>query len=194
MSKFIELGRASMIVRVKNAIVKNHANGSFEYMSDAQKTVEAEKLAVIVVDAARKIFCEKMNNPLIALGDLTASIESRETVAILTARDMAAKAYFKTSNEGVAIPEFLGVAMGFFELPTAKSIQKLEQAGIALYGSRWQTELAASLKNADGKSLDARRIRQWLAGDYATPEWIWPQIKQLAEHRKQQIDELIGKL
>jgi len=72
--------------------------------------------------------------------------------------------------------------------------EKLEQAGIALYGSRWQTELAASLKNADGKPLDARRIRQWLAGDYATPEWVWPQIKQLAEHRKQQIDELIGKL
>lgn len=72
--------------------------------------------------------------------------------------------------------------------------EKLEQAGIALFGSRWQTELAASLKNADGKPLDPRRIRQWLAGDYATPEWVWPQIKQLAEQSKQQIDELITKL
>ena len=71
---------------------------------------------------------------------------------------------------------------------------KLEQAGIALFGSRWQTELSASLKNADGKPLDARRIRQWLAGDYATPEWVWPQIKLLAEQRKQQIDELIPTL
>lgn len=76
----------------------------------------------------------------------------------------------------------------------APKISKLEIAGVVLFGSRWQTELAASLKNADGKPLDARRIRQWLAGDYATPEWVWPQIKQLAEQRKQQIDELITKL
>jgi len=71
---------------------------------------------------------------------------------------------------------------------------KLEQAGIALFGSRWQTELAASLKNADGNPLDARRIRQWLAGDYATPEWIWPKIKLLAVQRGTEIDELISKL
>lgn len=72
--------------------------------------------------------------------------------------------------------------------------EKLEQAGIALFGSRWQTELAASLKNADSKPLDVRRIRQWLAGDYATPEWVWPQIKQLAEQRRTEIDSLISKL
>lgn len=76
----------------------------------------------------------------------------------------------------------------------APKVSNLEMAGRALYGSRWQTELSASLKNADGKPLDARRIRQWLAGDYATPEWVWPQIKQLAEQRRTEIDSLISKL
>lgn len=76
----------------------------------------------------------------------------------------------------------------------APKISKLEMTGITLFGSRWQTELSASLKNADGKPLDARRIRQWLAGDYATPEWVWHQIKLLAEQRKVEIVELITKL
>ena len=72
--------------------------------------------------------------------------------------------------------------------------EKLELAGIALFGSRWQTELSASLKNADGKPLDARRIRQWLAGERPVPVGVWTDIKLLAEQRKRQIDELITKL
>lgn len=72
--------------------------------------------------------------------------------------------------------------------------EKLKYAGIALFGSRWQTELAASLKNADGKPLDPRRIRQWLAGDYATPEWVWPKIRELATKRKSEIESLLNDL
>ena len=71
---------------------------------------------------------------------------------------------------------------------------KLEQAGIALFGSRWQTELSASLKNADGKPLDARRIRQWLAGERPVPVGVWADIKLLAEQRRAEIVELIAKL
>jgi len=190
MSKFIELDRASMIVRVVAALTK-HIKAQPDFTSDELIHVQAD--AEKITSAAIKKFMQEMDAPTNWIGTVQATIEKREELAIWRARDEAAKTYFKT-DEPCILPELLGVAMGFYFEPTAKSIQKLEQAGIALYGSRWQTELAASLKNADGKPLDARRIRQWLVGDYATPEWVWPQIKQLAEHRKQQIDELITKL
>lgn len=190
MSKFIELDRASMETRLVIALEKHlRAQPDFTSVDLIHIKTDAKK----IVDTAISTFMKKINEPAIWVGTVMSTLSNREELAINAACSAAAKSYFNT-YEFCVLPDLLGVAMGFYFEPTAKSIQKLEQAGIALYGSRWQTELAASLKNADGKPLDARRIRQWLAGDYATPEWVWPQIKQLAEHRKAEIDELVTKL
>jgi len=66
--------------------------------------------------------------------------------------------------------------------------EKLTECGLALYGQTWQTQLGNAL------GTDSRRIRQWLAGERPVPIGVWTDIKLLAEQRKQQIDELIGKL
>ena len=70
------------------------------------------------------------------------------------------------------------------------SIQKLEAAGRALYGKTWQTQLSANLVNSKGNPLDHRRLQHWAAGNVPVPEWIWPQIKVLAEQRKKEIEDL----
>lgn len=66
--------------------------------------------------------------------------------------------------------------------------EKLTECGLALYGQTWQTQLGNAL------GTDSRRIRQWLAGERSVPDGVWTDIKLLAEQRKQQIDELIGRL
>lgn len=61
-------------------------------------------------------------------------------------------------------------------------IETLKLTGVALYGPRWQTNLARDL----GLS-DARRVRQWIAGDRRIPFHIWPEVGKL-------IDAKISKL
>jgi len=71
------------------------------------------------------------------------------------------------------------------------SIKKLEAAGCALYGKTWQTQLSANLVNSKGNPLDHRRLQHWAAGNVHVPEWIWPQIKVLAEQRKKEIEDFL---
>lgn len=59
-------------------------------------------------------------------------------------------------------------------------VELLVEAGRALYGDRWQTDMAAAL----GLS-DARRIRQWLTGDRPTPPGIWKDLLTLIDERNQ---------
>lgn len=66
--------------------------------------------------------------------------------------------------------------------------QKLTKCGLALFGNSWKSSLAEAL------NVDPRRITHWLDGTRPVPEGVWADIKQLAEQRKQQIDELIAKL
>jgi len=54
----------------------------------------------------------------------------------------------------------------------------LIKSGKALYGERWQTDLARDLGLSDG-----RRIRQWLSGDRPIPEGIWNDIAKLLADR-----------
>lgn len=65
----------------------------------------------------------------------------------------------------------------------------LEAAGKALYGDRWQTDLSRDL----GLS-DARRIRQWLAGDRPIPNGIWADLLELLRQRRISIDDVIDQL
>lgn len=65
--------------------------------------------------------------------------------------------------------------------------QALINVGLALYGERWQTDLARDLGLSDG-----RRIRQWLSGDRPIPEGIWDDLGKLLADRKNVINEALN--
>ncbi len=67
-----------------------------------------------------------------------------------------------------------------------KDIAELCLAGEALFGPRWQTDLARELKLSS-----PRRVRQWIKGERAIPLGIWPEICELLEKRKIQINQVI---
>jgi len=52
-------------------------------------------------------------------------------------------------------------------------------SGSALYGARWQTDLARDLGLSDG-----RRVRQWLSGDRSVPAGVWRDIDKLINERR----------
>ena len=68
-----------------------------------------------------------------------------------------------------------------------KKKEVLIKSGQALYGERWQTDLARDLGLSDG-----RRIRQWLSGDRPIPEGVWNDIAKLLTERKMVIDEALN--
>lgn len=65
----------------------------------------------------------------------------------------------------------------------------LEAAGKALYGDRWQTDLSRDLRLSD-----ARRIRQWMAGERPIPKGIWDDLRVLLAERQISIQEVLDKL
>lgn len=65
----------------------------------------------------------------------------------------------------------------------------LEMVGNALYGDRWQTDLARDLKLSD-----ARRIRQWMAKERPIPVGIWADVLGLLRHRQLSLDSVIKSL
>lgn len=64
------------------------------------------------------------------------------------------------------------------------------EIGRTLYGSKWQEELAKHIINLDGVLLDSRRVRQWACGARPVPIWILPELKKLAQKRKEDILEI----
>lgn len=62
--------------------------------------------------------------------------------------------------------------------PKQLGLSDLEKAGKALYGERWQTDLAHALG-----LKDARRIRQWMAEDRPIPPGVWNDIADLLRSR-----------
>jgi hypothetical protein len=64
------------------------------------------------------------------------------------------------------------------------------EIGRALYGSKWQEELARNIINLDGVELDSRRVRQWACGARPVPAWLLPELKKLAQKRKEDILEI----
>lgn len=65
-------------------------------------------------------------------------------------------------------------------------IEDLKTAGELLYGERWQTNLSKDL----GLS-DARRIRQWMAGDRPLPTGIVDDAKKLIEQRVKKMADFL---
>lgn len=63
--------------------------------------------------------------------------------------------------------------------PYLKSdVEALIAVGKVLYGERWQTDLARDLKLSD-----ARRIRQWVAGERNMPTGIRSELAALLRER-----------
>jgi hypothetical protein len=71
----------------------------------------------------------------------------------------------------------------------SKGPDELAEAGQALYGERWQTDLARDLGIAD-----ARRVRQWMTGDRPIPAGVWADIARLLRQRGLNAISLSGKL
>lgn len=53
----------------------------------------------------------------------------------------------------------------------------LREAGEALYGPRWQSDLARDLGVSD------RTVRRWIAGTFDVPDGVWTQIRALLRQR-----------
>ena len=66
--------------------------------------------------------------------------------------------------------------------------EQLRRAGEALYGSRWQSDLARTLGVGD------RRVREWAAGDRRTPPGVWADIASLLRQRQSDISTLLADL
>lgn len=63
---------------------------------------------------------------------------------------------------------------------------RLRLVGEALYGSRWQSDLARALGVGD------RRVREWVAGDRRIPPGVWADIASLLRDRRGMIDSLLA--
>jgi len=75
------------------------------------------------------------------------------------------------------------------ELGKKYTIDDLKTIGQALYGERWQTDLS----NALGLS-DARRIRQWLAGERSIPFGIWQDLAAILKTKQMQMSEILNSI
>lgn len=94
----------------------------------------------------------------------------------------------KTEDQG---PFWIGYYHYLSALDAAKKYgaSELAAAGVALYGDRWQTDLARGLGLSDG-----RRIRQWLAGERPIPPGAWSDIAGLLRHRQISIQSVLNNL
>jgi hypothetical protein len=64
----------------------------------------------------------------------------------------------------------------------------LRAAGVALYGQRWQSDLARDLDVA------IRSVQRWDAGTHPIPDTIWPELLELLKNRGIEIIEVRRKL
>lgn len=63
----------------------------------------------------------------------------------------------------------------------------LHRVGAALYGPRWQSELARALLVSD------RTVRRWAAGE-APPEGVWAELAELIRARLAQLQRAAEEL
>lgn len=68
------------------------------------------------------------------------------------------------------------------------SPELLRQAGEALYGERWQTDLARDL------DVNDRTMRRWATGQSAIPEGVAKQLRELLAMRTAAIEGVVSKL
>jgi len=64
----------------------------------------------------------------------------------------------------------------------------LAEAGEALYGTRWQSDLARDLGVSD------RTVRRWAAGTHQMPAGVYLDLLRLTQERGQALDDLAPRL
>lgn len=64
----------------------------------------------------------------------------------------------------------------------------LAECGKALYGPRWQSDLARDLGVSD------RTMRRWVAGTHDVPQGLYTDLLRIAEERAHVLDELTERL
>lgn len=68
------------------------------------------------------------------------------------------------------------------------SSKLLQDTGEALYGPRWQTEMARALQVSD------RTVRRWVAGSDDVPDGVYLDMWRLCEEKVADLDDLMPKL
>lgn len=63
-------------------------------------------------------------------------------------------------------------------MTTRKDLRLFARIGEALYGPRWQTDLANDLDVAD------RTLRRWIANESAIPAGVWEQLFSKLQGRR----------
>lgn len=64
----------------------------------------------------------------------------------------------------------------------------LVECGEALYGPRWQSELARDLAVSD------RTVRRWAAGTHEVPAGLWLDLLRLTQERVAGLDAMADRL
>jgi hypothetical protein len=67
------------------------------------------------------------------------------------------------------------------------STRLLSDAGSALFGPRWQVDLARALGVSD------RTMRRWAAGETDPPRSIWTDVDRLCTERAQELDDVAAR-
>jgi len=68
------------------------------------------------------------------------------------------------------------------------SSRLLKRVGEALYGPRWQSEVARDLEVSD------RTVRRWVDGSYDVPDGVYLDLLALCQERVAELDELVEML
>jgi len=68
------------------------------------------------------------------------------------------------------------------------SSKLLRDVGAALYGPRWQSDLARDLKVTD------RTVRRWTDGSSDVPDGVYLELLSLCQERAAMLDDLIERL
>jgi hypothetical protein len=68
------------------------------------------------------------------------------------------------------------------------SSRLLKRCGEALYGSRWQSEIARDLRVSD------RTVRRWVDGSNDVPDGVYLELLSLCSERAAELDDLIAEL
>jgi len=63
---------------------------------------------------------------------------------------------------------------------------RLAEIGRALYGGRWQSDMA------DALGVDRRTVRRWMTGDYPVPPRAVADLRAMLETRATEIGRLLA--
>lgn len=67
--------------------------------------------------------------------------------------------------------------------------KELSIIGESLYGTQWQSNLARDLRLSD-----ARRVREWVAGERKIPFGVWADLTELVKAKKANLSSILKKL